>query len=390
MYQPAVPGAPRATWRHILEGAHAGSKESGPAPRIHKAALQEIKQNDAADERGQTPLNLEAEGLAAGVFDLISDSISKATSSDRSEFADDTVVADLGVDSIMAIEIVATVQAGSNVDLPASFIFEYPTVSDLRRAFGGGSGQQRAQKAKTSSIPSSAAAPTPDSPKPSPQPSPVLMPESASSLGPSMVHIEAGRATPDDEEHTKRQEEQPTEHGQDTSPAPTVRITLLQGRPSSGKTPFYLVADGTGSIATYIHRPAFKSRMPVYGIDSPFLRCPTRLTGQVGIPGVARLIVAALVKAQPKGPFFIGGFSAGCMVAFEVCRQLAAAGRKVDGLVLIDLCCPRSTLLDENAIKKEAKAGVAVFEAAVAKDGLWSSAATAEDHLSAYFVAMRL
>ena len=78
------------------------------------------------------------------------------------------------------------------------------------------------------------------------------------------------------------------------------------------------------------------------------------------------------------------------MVAFEVCRQLAAAGRKTDGLVLIDLCCPRPTLLDENTIKEESKAGVAVFEAAVAKDGLWSSSATTDAHLSAYFVAMRL
>lgn len=377
---------PRATWRHILEGSHASSGQSAPAPRIHKAAVKEIKKNDAAEERGQAPLDLEEEVLAAGVFDLILDSISKSTGSDPSEFVDDTVVADLGVDSIMAIEIVATVKAESGLDLPASFIFDYPTIAHLRRAFGGEATSQKALETKNSSIPSSATTPTLESP----EPGPVLALESASSLGSSMVQIEAGIATPEDEQNIKRQGVQPNDDENDESPAPTVRIILLQGRPSSGKTPFYLMADGTGSIATYIHLPTFKSKMPVYGIDSPFLRCPSRLTGQVGIPGVARLIVAALVKAQPKGSFFIGGFSAGCMIAFEVCRQLTATNRKVDGLVLIDLCCPRSTLLDESAIKEEAKAGVAVFEAAVAKDGLWSSAATTEEHLSAYFVAMRL
>lgn len=377
---------PRATWRHILEGPHAGSKESAPAPRIHKAAVKESKKNDAVEERAQTPLDLEEEVPAAGVFDLILDSISKSTGSDPSEFADDTVVADLGVDSIMAIEIVATVKAEADLDLPAAFIFDYPTIADLRRAFGGEPTSQKAPEAKTSSIPSSAAASTLESP----EFGPVLVPESESSLGSSMIDIGEGIASPEDEEITKRQEVQPSDNDNDKSPAPIVRITLLQGRSGSGKTPFYLMADGTGSIATYIHLPAFKSKMPVYGIDSPFLRCPTRLTGQVGITGVAKLIVAALVKAQPKGPFFIGGFSAGCMVAFEVCRQLAAAGRKVDGLVLIDLCCPRPTLLDERAIKEESKAGVAVFEAAVAKDGLWSSSATTDEHLSAYFVAMRL
>lgn len=388
---------PRATWRHLLEGPHAGSRESAPAPRIHKAAVKEIKKNDAAGERGQTALNLapveqqaqqKEEVPAAGVFDLILDSISKSTGNDRSEFADDTMIAELGVDSIMAIEIVATAKAESGVELPAAFVLEYPTVGDLRRAFGGEPTSRKAPEAKPSSIPSSAGASTPESP----DPDPALVPESVSSLGSSVVVIEEDIATPEDEVNTKRQEVQPNYDNKtnDTSPAPTVRITLLQGRPGPDKTPFYLMADGTGSIATYIHLPAFKSKMPVYGIDSPFLRCPTRLTSQVGIEGVARLIVDALVKAQPKGPFFIGGFSAGCMVAYEVCRQLAAASRKVDGFVVIDLCCPRSTLLDENAIKEEAKTGVAVFGAAVAKDGLWSSTATTEEHLRAYFVAMRL
>lgn len=376
---------PRATWRHILDGHHAGSRESAPAPRVQKAAAKEIKKSDAVEEREQAPLDLE-EAPAAEVFDFILSSIAKSSGSDRSEFTDETVIADLGVDSIMAIEIVATVKAESDVDLPASFIFDYPTIADLRGAFGGAPTSQKAPGAQISSMPSSVPASTPNSPGPSP----VLVPESESSFDSSMAHIGAGSATPEDAESTKRQEVQPSDDVKDTSPAPVVRIALLQGRPGSGKTPLYMMADGTGSIATYIHLPPFKSKMPVYGIDSPFLRCPSRLTSQVGITGVAKLIVAALVKAQPTGPCFIGGFSAGCMVAFEVCRQLAAAGRQVDGLVLIDLCCPRATVLGESAIREESKAGVAVFEAAVAKDGLWSSAATTEEHLSAYFVAMRL
>lgn len=377
---------PRATWRHILEGPHAVPEKSAPAPHIHKTTVEEIKNDGAAQERELTPQGLEGEVTAAGVFNHILNSISKSTGSDSSDITDDTVVADLGVDSIMAIEIVATVKAESDLDLPASFIFDYPTIGDLRRAFGRELTSQKASEPMISSIASNTTASAPESSKSDPIP----RSESASSLGSSIVHIEGGILIPEDEENTERGGISPNDNDIDTSPAPTVRITLLQGRPGSGKTPFYLMADGTGSIATYIHLPPFKSKMPVYGIESPFLRCPTRLTSQVGITGVASLIVAALVKARPEGPFFIGGFSAGCMVAFEVSRQLAAAGRKVDGLVLIDLCCPRPTLLDESAIREESKVGVAVFEAAVAKDGLWSSAATTDEHLSAYFVAMRL
>ena len=374
---------PRATWRQILEGPHVESRESAPPPHTHKAAVEGIKKKNVAEEKEPNALGLEEEIAAAGVFDLILDSISKSTASDPSELADDTVIAELGVDSIMAIEIVATVRAESDVDLTASFLFDYPTIADLRRAFGGGPTSQNAPETKTSSILTSNAASTPESS------GPVSIPESASSQDSDMVHIEAGIATPEDGENAKPTEMQPNDNDNDTSPAPAVRITLLQGRRGSGKTPCYLMADATGSIATYIYLPAFKSKMPVYGVDSPFLRCPSRLTDQIGITGVARLIVAALVKAQPAGPFFVGGFSAGGIVAFEVCRQLAAAGRKVDGLVVIDMSCPRPTPLDKSAMQDEFKAGIPVFEAAVAKDSLWSAGATTEERLRTLFMCVR-
>lgn len=381
---------PRATWRHILGGGH-----SAPAPRGYKAPVKEIK-NNAAEERGQSALDLapveqqaskaqqkEEEVPAAGrVFDLILGSISKSTGSDLSEFGDDTLIAELGVDSIMAIEIVATVNTEAGVELPASFVSDYLTIGDLRREFGEAPTSQEASGATLSSILSSAEASTPESP----EPEPVSKPESVSSLASSVVNI----ATPEDEEDTKQLEVEPIDN--DTSPAPAVRITLLKGRPGPGKTPFYMMADGTGSIATYIHLPAFKSKMPIYGVDSPFLRCPSRLTTQVGIEGVARLVVDALMKAHPKGPFLIGGFSAGSIVAYEVARQLPAAGGKVDGLLIIDLCCPRpmTALLDESAVNRETDTGITIFGAAAATDGLWTSTGTTQQHLRAYLMAMRL
>jgi iterative type I PKS product template protein len=374
---------PRATWRHILDGPHAGSKERVTAPRIHKAAVKESKKNNEFVESEQTALDVarveqeaskpqEEGSSASGVFSLILDSISHATGSDPSEFADDTMITDLGVDSIMAIEIVTTVKTESGVDLPAAFVFEYPTIGDLRLAFGGG---PTTPEIKTGSAPSISEASIPEihNSKPASEP------ESVDSPGSSVVRIERGLATPEDKD----------ESDNDTSPAPIVRITLLQGRPGPTKTPLYLMADGTGTIATYIHLPAFKSKMPVYGIDSPFLRCPSRLTGRVGIEGVAKLIVDALVKAQPKGPMSIGGFSAGSMVAYEVSRQLAIAGRKVHSLLLMDMCSPRARMVKESELEEEDD-GFAIFEAAIAKDGLWSSTSTTRLHFRAYFMAMHL
>ncbi|KAK2758262.1 polyketide synthase pks13 [Arachnomyces sp. PD_36] len=381
---------PRSTWKHILEGPGGAT-----ATRSHKAPVEETKQTGevmgsrqaslaAAPVQPQMSEAREDEQAAdGGLFDAILKSISEATGSDPSEFTNDTMVADLGVDSIMAIEVVATVKAESGLDLPATFVFEYPTIGDLRRAFGTES--PRTVESKPSPAPSSPET----SISPSPSPEPTSGSESASSLGSSMVRIEKEDNTPQEyQESIKRQKKSSIEVDRDTSPAPSVRITLLQGRPGPKKTPLYMMADGTGTIATYIHLPAFKSKMPVYGIDSPFLRCPTRLTKEVGIEGVAKLIVDALMKAQPKGPLMIGGFSAGSIVAYEVCRQLGAAGRKVDGLVLIDMCCPRSSLLDESKMNSEDDASFAIFETAVSKDGLWSSSNTTQQHFRAYHVAM--
>jgi thioesterase domain-containing protein len=104
---------------------------------------------------------------------------------------------------------------------------------------------------------------------------------------------------------------------------------------------------------------------------------------------VAKLIVDALVKAQPKGPMSIGGFSAGSMVAYEVSRQLAIAGRKVHSLLLMDMCSPRARMVKESELEEEDD-GFAIFEAAIAKDGLWSSTSTTRLHFRAYFMAMHL
>ena len=71
----------------------------------------------------------------AGVFQVIADSLTTATGSDPSEFTTDTLISDVSVNSIMAIEVVTALKA-LGVDLPAGFLFEYPTIGDLRRAFG--------------------------------------------------------------------------------------------------------------------------------------------------------------------------------------------------------------------------------------------------------------
>ncbi|WXC56822.1 Non-reducing polyketide synthase zea1 [Fusarium graminearum] len=298
----------------------------------------------------------------AHVLDSILKIISKETGSDLADFQDDTLIADLGVDSIMAIEIASQVTEETGMDLLPSFIIDYPAIGDLRRVFAPKSTHISLDNdlSRPSLVDDTSQALQSSGSESFDQPPTSVT--STSDSG-SIVKIDLG---PDVD-----------------SPAPKIKITLLQGRPGNGRTPFYLIADGTGTIATYIHLPQFKSQIPIYGIDSPFLRCPTRFTTDVGITGAARFITEALMKAQPEGTFVLGGFSGGAMLAYEVCRQLAAANRKVDSLMLIDMCSPRSkTVEDKNDI------GWAIFESISRQNGLWRSTDMTRQHLQAIFAAV--
>ncbi|RFN53982.1 non-reducing polyketide synthase [Fusarium flagelliforme] len=298
------------------------------------------------------------------VLDNILNIISKETGSDLADFQDDTLIADLGVDSIMAIEIASQVTEQSGVDLLPSFIIDYPAIGDLRRAF--------APKYMHTSVEKNSSKPSliNDTPQ---------TPQSSSSSLESFDQPSRSVTSTSDSGSVVKIDFRPD----DDSPAPKVKITLLQGRPGNARRPFYLIADGTGTIATYIHLPQFKSQVPIYGIDSPFLRCPTRFTTDVGITGAARFITEALIKAQPEGAFLLGGFSGGAMLAYEVCRQLATANREVDGLMLIDMCSPRSkTVEDKNDI------GWAIFESISRQNGLWRSTDMTRQHLQAIFAAV--
>ncbi|QPC76873.1 hypothetical protein HYE68_007625 [Fusarium pseudograminearum] len=349
----------------ILDQLLGGSNTSNttrdqPAPIIHRKEVQ--KAVDTAEKAEVVAVSNDSQSDDAEVLDSILKVISKETGSDLADFQDDTLIADLGVDSIMAIEIASQVTEETGLDLLPSFIIDYPAIGDLRRAFGPKSTHTSLDNdlSRPSLVDDTSQAMQSSGSESFDQPPTSVT--STSDSG-SMVKIDLG---PDDD-----------------SPAPKIKITLLQGRPGNGRTPFYLIADGTGTIATYIHLPQFKSQMPIYGIDSPFLRCPTRFTTDVGITGAARFITEALMKAQPEGDFVLGGFSGGAMLAYEVCRQLAAANRKVDSLMLIDMCSPRSkTVEDKNDI------GWAIFESISRQNGLWRSTDMTRQHLQAIFAAV--
>jgi thioesterase domain-containing protein len=76
------------------------------------------------------------------------------------------------------------------------------------------------------------------------------------------------------------------------------------------------------------------------GPDQPFYALDPYRFDDLAVPPILEEIAATHLEAlraiQPAGPYLLGGFCNGGLVAYEMARQLHAAGQAVDLLVLLD------------------------------------------------------
>ncbi|QVI24931.1 hypothetical protein KHQ06_16630 [Nocardia tengchongensis] len=113
---------------------------------------------------------------------------------------------------------------------------------------------------------------------------------------------------------------------------PADPLVLL--RAGSG-TPLFLVHPIGGNVLCYVelskHLPEGQT---LYGLQAAGLEPGS--TPAETIPEMARDYVAAIQRVQPNGPYHLGGWSLGGMVAFEMAQQLTDAGHEVGMLAMID------------------------------------------------------
>jgi hypothetical protein len=80
------------------------------------------------------------------------------------------------------------------------------------------------------------------------------------------------------------------------------------------------------------------------GADQPFYVLEPYLFDGLKVPpsieAIASTHLESLRAMQPKGPYFLGGWCNGGLIAYEMARQLHADGQKVDLLALMDSMAP--------------------------------------------------
>lgn len=105
------------------------------------------------------------------------------------------------------------------------------------------------------------------------------------------------------------------------------------------RPPFYCAAGMGGNplnlraLAQYVG-----TDQPFYGLQPQGLDGASPL--HATIPEMARYYLAQIRKAQPTGPYYLGGYSGGGVVAFEMAKQLREAGQQVGALVFLDSLAP--------------------------------------------------
>jgi thioesterase domain-containing protein/acyl carrier protein len=220
------------------------------------------------------------------------------------ELAPDTLFADLGVDSLLALLCASRFREELGLDYESTIFLDCPSVKDLETFWNNGSAADG-----TATVTGGDA---------------VLK---------SMFHD-------DDTDDTAS-----FELVSDVSKAPTPKTVatsfLLQGNPAAPGTikTLFLLPDGSGSSSSYASLPRVNPAIAIVGMNSPYMKIPEQYN--TGIEDVAAMYIREIRRRQPSGPYAFGGWSVGGIFAYHVAQQLVSEGETVSELLLIDCPVPR-------------------------------------------------
>ena len=118
---------------------------------------------------------------------------------------------------------------------------------------------------------------------------------------------------------------------------------LAPVRRDGSAPPLFLVHSILGEL-TWLPMLAHEldERWPLYGFAAPGLNSDEPFF--TSLQAMAAAYLEGVRQLQPQGPYVLGGYSFGGIVAFEMTRQLQQAGERVDALVLIDSFVPHPAM----------------------------------------------
>jgi thioesterase domain-containing protein len=114
---------------------------------------------------------------------------------------------------------------------------------------------------------------------------------------------------------------------------------LVPIQPLGNKRLLYLIHPGGGMVHCYFELGReFRPDQPLMALQSLGLDAGSE--PHTTIEAMSQHYVDLIIAAQPEGPYRLGGWSLGGVVAFEMAREFVRRGHIVDRLFLLDTSCP--------------------------------------------------
>ena len=234
--------------------------------------------------------------------------VSEELGIEQSELLERGSFADMGVDSLMSLTITGRIREEIELDVPTSFFADHPDINKVKVAISALIGPNSSGSATPSSY--------------------------TGNTSPGETDTPASMPNSDDEILTGQIVELRANKGE----LPPATSILLSGSPKASSKTLFLFPDGSGSATSYALLPSISPDVCVYGLNCPFMKIPADYTN--GIDGVSAQYLAEIKKRQPQGPYYLDGWSAGGVIAYQVAYKLLQTGEKTERLFLIDSPCP--------------------------------------------------
>ncbi|KAH8689371.1 putative polyketide synthase [Talaromyces proteolyticus] len=213
---------------------------------------------------------------------------------DVEEIQDNIDLSQMGMDSLMSLAILGSLRERTGLSFPSDFLIENTTIEQMIISLD--------LKKKPKQVPTNTI--------------------NIADIAPKVQDI-----------RLPKQSEIPSINV-DLSSYPPSQIILLSGNPRTATRKLFLLPDGSGAAFSYAPIPELDNHTVVYGLNCPFMRTPELFT--IGVPAVTKIYMQAIKSRQPEGPYLLGGWSAGGVLAYEMTRQLIAQGERVEKLILVD------------------------------------------------------
>ena len=229
--------------------------------------------------------DLPERGSADKTMAVIKAVIAEEIGLEASDLAVSTSFADLGIDSLLTLNIMSKLEEVLGDELPKSLLTENETLDDIENSLG-------------------------------------LRPKKTTNREP----IRAKQAPKEKEKRTSKEREPPyaTAH-------------LLQGNSKTASKKLFLLPDGSGSAFSYAKLSAISPSVAVYGLSCPWQKDPWSMVSKnITFSDLSIKFINAVRKVQPSGPYHLGGWSAGGISAYDITQQLFASGEETANLILLD------------------------------------------------------